>query len=250
MCVHPARIALVVPQFGKNMAMKIAVADDERELLDQFAGIMNAAGHQVSTFNNGRDLINAMQRDTFDVILADWNMPGRTGLEVLHWAGDNLNPLTPFIMITSRQDANDIVRALEAGAVDYIVKPENDRVILARVEAAGRRNTASRAEPKATFGKYELDRQNKTIFLEGREIATTSKEFDLVDLFFQNRDRPMSRSYLLSKVWGANEGLETRTIDVHVSRLRAKLDLNPENGFVIRTVFGFGYRMDEVVEIE
>ena len=80
------------------------------------------------------------------------------------------------------------------------------------------------------------------------DVALTNKEFELVDLFFQNRDKPLSRGYLLSRVWGGSEDLETRTIDVHVSRLRAKLDLKPENGFVIRTVFGFGYRMDEVIE--
>lgn len=228
--------------------MKIAAADDEKELLDQLAGIMQGAGHQISTFTNGRDLITALQRDTFDVVLADWNMPERTGLEVLHWAGDNLSPALPFIMITSRQDPGDIVKALNAGAVDYIVKPEDDRVILARVIAASRRLAALRPETKATFGKYELDRQDKTVRMDGKDIPVTGKEFDLVDLFFQNRDRPMSRAYLLSNVWGANETLETRTIDVHVSRLRAKLDLQPENGFVIRTVFGFGYRMDEVVD--
>nr|WP_298895098.1 response regulator transcription factor [uncultured Altererythrobacter sp.] len=228
--------------------MRIAVADDERELLDQLAGIMQAAGHQIFTFRNGLDLINALKRETFDVVLADWNMPQRTGLEVINWMRDNLSPLPPFIMITSRQDSGDIVKALEAGAIDYIVKPEDNRVILARVEAAGRRSGANQIERVAKFGDYELDRQSKSVTIRDREIALTNKEFDLVDLLFQNRDRPLSRGYLLSRVWGSSEDLETRTIDVHVSRLRAKLDLQPENGFVIRTVFGFGYRMDEVVE--
>lgn len=228
--------------------MRIAVADDERELLDQLTGIIHGAGHQIHAFRNGLDLINALKRETFDVVLADWNMPQRTGLEAIHWARDNLNPMPPFIMITSRQDSGDIVQALEAGAIDYIVKPENDRVILARVEAAGRRLTSNRTERMAKFGDYELDRQSKEVNFRNSDVALTNKEFELVDLFFQNRDKPLSRGYLLSRVWGGSEDLETRTIDVHVSRLRAKLDLKPENGFVIRTVFGFGYRMDEVIE--
>ena len=228
--------------------MKIAAADDEKELLDQLASIIENAGHQIDTFTNGRDLITALQRETYDVVLADWNMPERTGLEVLHWAGDNMSPLPPFIMITSRQDSGDIVRALNAGAVDYIIKPENDQVILARVVAASRRLMTQKPEAKVSYGKYEIDRSNKTIQLNGHQVSLTGKEFDLLDLLFQNRDRPLSRSYLLTNVWGASEALETRTIDVHISRLRAKLDLKPENGFVIRTVFGFGYRMDEVAE--
>ena len=88
----------------------------------------------------------------------------------------------------------------------------------------------------------------KSIGVKGKEAKVTAKEFDLIDLFFQNLHRPLSRGYLFSRVWGGNAEMETRTIDVHISRLRAKLDLNPENGFVIRTVFGFGYRMDEYID--
>ena len=92
--------------------MRIAAADDEQELLDQLASIVGGAGHEIITFRNGIDLVNALKRETFDVILVDWNMPQRTGLEVLHWATDNLDPLPPLIMITGRQETDDIVRAL------------------------------------------------------------------------------------------------------------------------------------------
>ena len=97
--------------------MKLAVADDEQELLDQIAHVVSYSGHDIDTFRNGLDLINALKRETYDVILLDWNMPGRTGLEVLEWARENLNPLPPFILITSRQDKSDVVKGLEAGAM-------------------------------------------------------------------------------------------------------------------------------------
>jgi len=228
--------------------MKLAIADDEQELLDQIALIVRHAGHDIDAFRNGIDLINALKRETYDVVLLDWNMPGKTGIEVLAWARENLDQLPPIILITSRREKSDIVKGLEAGAIDYIVKPESDEVIRARVEAAGRRNASSAIEIQAKYGDYVLNRREKTVLLRGNSIVLTAKEFALIDLLFQNRDRPLSRGYLFSRVWGGHVDLETRTIDVHISRLRAKLDLKPENGFVIRTVFGFGYRMDEYID--
>lgn len=228
--------------------MRVAISDDEQEILDQVASIVTAAGHEVSCYKNGLDIQNALKRETFDVVLLDWNMPGRTGIEVLQWATENIPSCPPFILLTSRPDKSDIVHGLESGAIDYIVKPETDEVIRARIQAAGRRTGGSGQSRHVNLGPYTLDRMEKTIKVHGEEAKVTAKEFDLVDLFFENLHRPLSRGYLFSRVWGGNVEMETRTIDVHISRLRAKLNLNPENGFVIRTVFGFGYRMDEYID--
>ncbi|WP_379553610.1 response regulator transcription factor [Erythrobacter sp. W53] len=228
--------------------MRIALADDEQELLDQVSSVILSAGHEVDGYRNGQDLQNGLRRETYDVVLLDWNMPGRSGIDVLNWATENLSPLPPFILLTSRHDKEDIVRGLEAGAIDYIVKPESDEVIRARVEAAGRRTKSEALPSTANVGPYVFDRREKSATLSGEPVHLTAKEFDLLDLLLQNLGRPLSRGYLFSKVWGSEADLETRTIDVHVSRLRGKLDLKPENGFVIRTVFGFGYRMDEYIE--
>ncbi len=228
--------------------MRVALADDEQELREQIAAIVFAAGHDIEVFANGLSLQTSLKRETYDVVLLDWNMPGLDGLEVLHWASENMESAPAFIMITSRSETDDVVRALEAGAVDYIIKPEADEIIRARVEAAGRRFGYSGAETSAAFGQYILDRKAKSISIDGEEIALTAKEFDLADLLFQNVDKPLSRRYMFSRVWGGEAELETRTIDVHISRLRSKLKLQPENGYVVRTVFGFGYRMDEYIE--
>lgn len=225
--------------------MRIALADDERDIREQVSNIVRNAGHTVEDFANGRDIQNALKRDTFDVVLLDWNMPGLTGLEVLEWAIENIEVPPPFILLTSRQDKDDIVTGLEAGAIDYIVKPESDEVIRARIEAAGRRNSVRETRGTEWYGRYEIDHNAQAIKCDGETKTLTAKEFELAKILFQNLDRPLSRSYLFSRVWGGNVDVETRTIDMHISRLRSKLGLSPENGFVIRTVFGFGYRMDQ-----
>ena len=230
--------------------MRIALADDEKDILDQISHIVKAAGHNVDCFTNGLDVLNALQRETFDVVLLDWNMPGKTGVEVLKWARENLEAPPPFILITSRQDKGDIVIGLETGAVDYIVKPESDEVIRARIEAAGRRLAGPETKRHEEFGPYRIDRLEKNFSRDGEMVQLTAKEFALADLLFQNLDRPLSRGYLFSRVWGGQSELETRTIDMHVSRLRSKLKLTPENGFAIRTVFGFGYRMDQYSTVD
>ena len=224
--------------------MRIALADDDRDIRDQVSSLVRKAGHDVDEFSNGLEVQKALQRDTYDVVLLDWNMPGRTGFEVLEWANDNLDAAPPFILLTSRQEKSDIVAGLEAGAVDYIVKPESDEVIRARIEAAARRTAVKETREKAEFGPFEVDYNARSISRDGEAITLTAKEYDLAVLLFENIDRPLSRSYLFTRVWGGNIDVETRTIDMHVSRLRSKLGLTPESGLVIRTVFGFGYRMD------
>lgn len=230
--------------------MRIAIADDEQAIREQISHALTHGGHSVESFRSGSDLQVALKRETFDVVLLDWNMPGMTGLDVIVWAQEALDQRPPFILLTSRQEKSDVVRGLENGAVDYIVKPEADEVICARVEAAARRVAPEPSnEPREeAFGNIQLDRLEKSAKVDGEHVHLTAKEFDLLELFLKNLDRPLSRGYLFAQVWGGNANMETRTLDMHVSRLRTKLKLKPENGFVIRTVFGFGYRMDEYID--
>lgn len=224
--------------------MRIALADDDRDIRDQVSALVRNAGHLVDEFTNGLDVQKALQRDTYDVVLLDWNMPGRTGFEVLNWASENVESPPPFILLTSRQDKGDIVAGLEAGAVDYIIKPESEDVIRARIEAAAKRTAVKGTRETAEYGPFVVNQNARSISRDGEAITLTAKEYDLAVLLFENIDRPLSRSYLFSRVWGGNIDVETRTIDMHISRLRSKLGLTPESGLVIRTVFGFGYRMD------
>lgn len=225
--------------------MRIAVADDDQEVLSQVTSCLESSGHSFETFRNGKDLLVALRRETYDVVLVDWNMPGATGPEVVAWGNETLEQPPAFILITSRSDKGDIVKGLEQGASDYIVKPESEEVILARIEAAARRNGKNTKPDRfQTYGRYKVDRLNEVIEHDGEPVKLTSKEFKVAALFFDNLNRPLSRSYIFSQIWGNMGDIATRTLDMHVSRVRSKLELRPHNGFAIQTVFGFGYRMD------
>ncbi|WP_435418714.1 response regulator transcription factor [Parerythrobacter aurantius] len=225
--------------------MRIAIADDDPELLEQLSTVLQAADYSFDRFRNGNDLLTALKRDTFDIALVDWNMPGASGLEIVTWAMANLSPPPAMILLTSRADKADIVRGLEGGAIDYIVKPEASEVIIARIEAATRRIRAKEKPRFTQFGRYRIDRLQELIECDGEPVKLTAKEFRLAELLFDNLNRPLSRNYIFAQIWNGSPDLETRTLDMHVSRVRSKLGLRPQNGYAIQTVFGFGYRMDD-----
>ena len=225
--------------------MRIAIADDDPEIIEFLGKIVEGLGYVYSGYNDGTSLTNALLRDTFDLVILDWNMPGKTGMQILEWMDGAVEDRPPVIMMTSRTAKQDVSDALNAGADDYITKPEDKNVIAARINALLRRNVgASAMEPTAEYGDYLLNRIEQTVRHGGKDIALTAKEFELADLMFRNRDRTLSRRYIMETVWRTNAHLATRTLDMHVSRIRAKLALKPENGFRIFTVFGYGYRLE------
>ena len=229
--------------------MRIALADDQTDDLAALTALLTGAGFQCSTFSNGDDVIASLRRETYDVLLIDWNMPRSSGLDIVVWAGTNLPNPPPIIMLPSRNNKEDIIRALETGAVDYIVKPGDPDIIRARVAAAARR---SRLEPPVDdglrFGDFLFDRFRQNVTYRDTTIELRAKEFELARLFFENVNRPLSRSYIMARIWNSSPDVETRTLDMHISRIRAKLLLRPERGVSLRTIFGFGYRLDSCPE--
>jgi DNA-binding response OmpR family regulator len=225
--------------------MRIAIADDDKEIVEFLGSIVEKLEHVYAGFPDGNALSSALLRDTFDLVILDWNMPGKTGIQILEWMENAVEDRPPVIMMTSRAAKQDISDALNAGADDYITKPEDPGVIAARIKAILRRGSGSSAmEPSAQYGDYKLDRIEQRVDHKGKEISLTAKEFELTDLMFRNRDRTLSRRYIMETVWRTNAHLATRTLDMHVSRVRSKLSLTPENGFRIFTVFGYGYRLE------
>jgi len=225
--------------------MRIAIADDDKEIVEFLSKIAEEHGHVAVGFPDGTALTSALLRDTFDLVILDWNMPGKTGMQILEWMEEAIDDRPPVIMMTSRTAKQDISDALNAGADDYITKPEDPAVIAARINAILRRGTGSSAmETTAIYGEYLLDRIEQKVRRKNEEISLTAKEFELTDLMFRNRDRTLSRRYIMETVWRTNAHLATRTLDMHVSRIRSKLSLTPENGFRIFTVFGYGYRLE------
>ena len=225
--------------------MRIAIADDDSEIISFLTNIIEDMGHMAVSFSNGDALAAALLRDTFDLVLVDWNMPGKSGIDIIHWSKESLTEVPPIIMMTSRSAKQDISDALTAGADDYITKPEDEMVIAARIAAILRRSAPPHAMTKTvTYGRYLFDRMEQSVSFDDHVVKLTSKEFDLAELLFRNRDRTLSRAYIMESIWRTNADLATRTLDMHISRLRSKLHLRPENGFRIFTVFGYGYRLE------
>lgn len=225
--------------------MRIALLEDDSSLADLITIMLESAGHTAHHYPDCRSAKVALRQESFDLLLLDWHLPDGEGVDVLRWAQENVEPCPPVIMVTSRADDAAVVAALEAGADDYVVKPIIPAVLNARVGALLRRAYPAPEQiggVERHFGvAFDHDHCRVTI---GNEVATlTNKEFALALILFQNMHRALSRTYLLEAVWGRNPDLATRTLDVHVSRLRARLDLGA-NGFKLTSVHSFGYRLE------
>lgn len=241
----------ICPYDERPETMRIAIADDDADIITFLKNIIENMGHVSVAFSDGDKLASALLRDTFDLILVDWNMPGKSGIEIVRWVRESLEEAPAIIMMTSRSAKQDISEALNAGADDYITKPEDDSVIAARISAILRRSAPPHAMAKSvTYGRYEFDRMEQSVSFGNETVKLTSKEFDLSELLFRNHDRTLSRAYIMETIWRTNADLATRTLDMHISRLRSKLSLRPENGFRIFTVFGYGYRLETMKEVE
>jgi DNA-binding response OmpR family regulator len=228
------------------MAVRLAVLEDDPSFRAQIEAIVAEAGHGCHSFATSRALTTALRQESFDLLLLDWNMPDFDGLELLAWARQQLDPCPPVIMVTSRTEPADIVRALQSGADDYVVKPFNPAVLIARVTALLRRSYPETVEAggiEELFGAT-FDPAHCSVRIHGRDVVLTAKEFGLALILFRNMHRAMSRTHLLEAVWGRNPDLPTRTLDVHVSRLRGRLGLRPEQGFRLTPVHSFGYRLE------
>jgi DNA-binding response OmpR family regulator len=229
--------------------MLVVIADGEPEVVHHLKSIVEELGHAAVGYTDGDALMQALVRDTYDLLILDWNMPRKDGLEMLHWMHEALPQRPPVLMITSRSAKKDVSEALNAGAADYISKPEDRAVISARISAMlSPGANGSSFDTEATYGIYRLNRIEQTVLVDGQTITLTAKEFDLADLFFRNTNRTLSRNYIMETIWRTTADLATRTLDMHISRVRAKLNLQPENGFRIFTVFGYGYRLETVAK--
>ena len=225
--------------------MRIAILDDDLAQSKQLDLILSARGHACTTAANTAAMIALLRRSTFDLLIFDWMLPDGTGIDVVEWVMKNINPAPPILMVTGRADEADVVQALKAGADDYIVKPPSEVVLAARVEALLRRTYKDApVEGAETYGDYAFDTGRKLASLRGEPVTLTAKEFELALIIFRNANRALSRSYISDSIWGWNSELESRTLDIHVSRVRTKLALRPENGVRLAPVYGYGYRLE------
>nr|MBF0683516.1 response regulator transcription factor [Pseudomonas sp.] len=183
--------------------------------------------------------------DPFDLLLLDWEMPDINGLDVLRWVRSNRGQTLPIMLLTSRTREEDLVVGLEAGADDYMMKPIRSGELNARVRALLRRHAHASPASEQPFrcGAYDIDPATKTISLNKRSIELASKEYELAILLFRNPGRLFSRSSLSYSVWNRELPATSRTLDTHLSNIRRKLQLTPENGVRLNASYALGYRL-------
>lgn len=224
-------------------AMKIWLLEDDPAQAELLCGWLRGAEHTVTHFANGATLLEAIPQGNYDLLILDWELPDMTGLDVLEHVRAKVSWHVPVLFVTQRDAEADIVNALSNGADDYMVKQISQAEFLARVQALGRR--LANEELDFSVGPYTFRPQSQEVLLDDNPCDLTAKDFDLAWYLFRHIGRLLSREQLLKDVWGVS-GLNTRTVDVHVSRIRKRLAINPERGYRIKTIYQHGYRLEEV----
>ena len=206
------------------------------------------ADYSVDWYADGAEFLRGVRRDSFDLYVLDWVLPDLSGIEVLRKLRGDLSDFTPVVIATAKHDEESVVRGLESGADDYLVKPVRQGELIARLAAIFRRVTGERgAGEMPDASPYRIDESRHSFELQGDIVNLTNKEFDLALFLFRNVGKMLSRSHILESIWGIeNKSVSTRTVDTHVSRLRKKLRLREENGWKLTAVYQHGYRMERV----
>ncbi len=226
--------------------MRVAVLDDDQAQLDLVRQALEGMGHDFHGFSEGRALLRALRRETFDLLILDWELPDISGIEVMRWVRKNLEEPMPILFVTNRSAESDVIEGLSAGADDFMVKPIRIGELTARVSALLRRAYPHKGIGEFVIDRYRFDPARVQIGIGEQVIALKQKEFDLAVFLFQNIGRLLSRKHLLEAVWGIDAEVSSRSLDTHVSRLRSKLGLVPENGYRLAAVYSVGYRLEAV----
>lgn len=227
--------------------MRIAVLDHDRGQADLVSQVLSGAGHSCQTFDNAKDLLGQLRKDGTDLLIMDWQVPDLPGNEVLRRAKEKLAANTPTMFLAGGSAEDDIVSGMSSGADDYLVKPLRRGELMLRVSALLRRAYPSQnGSEQLQFGPYVFETRPGRLLMDGKPIDVTHKEFYLALLFFRNIGRPLSRAFIHESVWVRETAVPSRTMDTHVSRVRNKLQLRPENGFRLVPVYSYGYRLEKL----
>ncbi len=230
------------------MSGKILVVDDEVSIRELIKFNLEKAGFSVLESGNGADALQLVKSQKPELVVLDLMLPGLDGIEVCRNLKSQRDTSgIPIIMLTAKSDEIDKIIGLEMGADDYLTKPFSPRELVARVKAVLRRSHMSSVpEGEFVMGKLKMNFSRYEVFLGSEKLELTPKEYELLKLFVTNSGKVFSREKLLEKVWGYEYFGDTRTVDVHVRHIRAKLEQEPEIAEAIETVRGVGYRMREI----
>lgn len=224
---------------------KILVVEDEESFRDALAFVLSKEGFEVKLVNDGQAAVETFEKEGADLILLDLMLPGINGLEVCR--NIRAKSSVPIIMVTAKNEEIDKVIGLELGADDYVTKPFSSRELVARIRAVLRRG--SDVEPVNEYGVLEvgpvrIDVDRHSVSVRGEQVSLPLKEFDLLELLVRNSGRVLTRGQLIDRVWGNNYVGDTKTLDVHIKRLRAKIEKDPAEPTHLLTVRGLGYKFE------
>jgi two-component system response regulator RegX3 len=226
---------------------RVAFLEDDLAYAETILEWFNEAGFEVDHFVTGLDFLRKFSNAQYDLCIFDWVLPDMEGPDVMMSIKLRSNKLPPIIFLTGRSSEDDIVRVIESGADDYMVKPASRQLIMARVNALLRRTQSEyKHETVCDLGSLKIDTKQRLVLLNGEEIKLTDKELDLAWYFLKNVGVLLSRVHLMQVVWGSSADIETRKVDVHVSHLRTKLKLMPEFGWKLTSIYQQGYRLESV----
>jgi two-component system phosphate regulon response regulator PhoB len=228
------------------MPQKIAIVEDEAELASLLDYNLTRHGYQTVVLGGARDTLRQLESAQPDLIVLDVMLPEVDGFELCRQIRQSFRlASTPVLFLTARSDEVDRVLGLEIGGDDYMTKPFSPRELVARVKAHLRRERMDHQPAVVEWANFRLDRHARRLFRNGRELELTATEFKLLEFFITHRGRAYNREQLLEEVWGQQRFVSPRTVDVHVRRLRERIEEQPDNPRFLTTVRGFGYRFDE-----
>lgn len=223
---------------------KILIVEDEESFSDPLSYLLGKEGYQVQVVNNGVDAIIEFDRSGADLVLLDLQLPGQSGTEVCRQL--RTRSAVPVIMLTAKDSEIDKVVGLELGADDYVTKPYSSRELLARIRAVLRRQ----GEPEELVtntvqaGPVRMDVERHVVSIGGGQVSLPLKEFELLQMLLRNSGRVLTRGQLIDRVWGSDYVGDTKTLDVHIKRLRSKIEPDPAEPRHIITVRGLGYKFE------
>jgi two-component system response regulator RegX3 len=223
---------------------RVLVVEDEESFSDALSYMLRREGYDTVVAATGPDALREFDRAGADIVLLDLMLPGLPGTEVCKAL--RARSSVPIIMLTAKDAEIDKVLGLELGADDYVTKPYSARELVARIRAVLRRGTDNEPAPDASLaaGPVRLDVDRHVVEVDGQPVSLPLKEFDLLELLLRNAGRVLTRGQLIDRVWGADYVGDTKTLDVHVKRLRAKLEPDPANPTYLLTVRGLGYKFE------
>jgi two-component system, OmpR family, response regulator RegX3 len=223
---------------------RVLVVEDEESYADALSYLLRKEGYDVSLAATGPDALSEFDRNGADIVLLDLMLPGLPGTEVCRQIRQTSN--VPIIMVSAKDDEVDKVVGLELGADDYVTKPYSARELVARIRAVLRRrgDVEASADSALEAGPVRMDVDRHVVSVDGEPVALPLKEFDLLELLMRNAGRVLTRVQLIDRVWGSDYVGDTKTLDVHVKRLRAKIEPDPANPKYLVTVRGLGYKLE------